>query len=292
MKKTLKIMAVLFVIAAMALGIAACSGGTNNNTPASNGTNSNTTPENSGNQSNTQTNNTPNDSTPDDSTPADTTSEDTNPTDGGNDAESGDAVTVAYSFKGGDLGPMGGSGAIVTLSSDGTASGFTGYIGADGVTVYATYSSQTGTWTEADGVITLTMDTQLTNSPVEYTGTEADGVAVNFGEASFALEYKADNNAFVGGELSETGGSGVVLQLSEDGTCKATHGYIGGDGITLYAEYSSMEGSYTVEDGTYTFTLNEQVASPIEESYTFTVADGFTFAPGGGDGYAVTLVTE
>lgn len=198
-------------------------------------------------------------------------------------------VSPVFTFFGGELTEMGGSGAQVVLNDDGTASGVTGYFGADKVTLWATYTSQTGTWTEADGKIALVFDRQLVSVPVEYTGSKEEGMTVKIGEEEFALVYNADANAFATPDLGEQGGNGVVLQLNEDGSAVATYGYVGGDGITLYAEYSVLSGSFTEADGSITITLNEVSALEISESYSFTAADGFTYAPGGEGGYEVAL---
>lgn len=93
-------------------------------------------------------------------------------------------------FFGGEIGNQGGSGALVALNEDNTASLTFGYFtDIDGVAnCYATYTAQSGTWTEADGTYIIEIITETAKTTL----TSVDGqIAYDAGEgAVYTLELQ------------------------------------------------------------------------------------------------------
>lgn len=269
MKKTARFIATLFAVVAMLASLVSCASEKPNNSPAASVPPAANTPA----------------PTPEPTPEAKPTEQP------GNEPDS-NAPNVKYVFFGGELDPAaGGSAAKVELFEDGSAKAVDGYFGADGVTLHATYNAETGTWTEDSESITINMTGKLETTTATYTGTKADGVAFTMDGESFQLSYQSDANAFVTPDLGESGGSGVLLQFNEDGTAVATYGYIGGDGVTLYAEYSVENGAWTEEDGTYTFSMEEVSTVEMNDTFTASANDGFTFTIGDGS-YEMALAAE
>ncbi len=189
-----------------------------------------------------------------------------------------------YIFFGGDLTSTGGSGAKIELNADKSAHATTGYFGADGTTLWATYGESDGVWETTEDGAKMTLTSKTHTESKEYTGTEAEGLLYEDAGQSWQLKYQPESNVFSGGDLTETGGNGVVINLNEDGTARLVFGYVGADGHTLYAEYSSSEGTYIKKDGTYHITINQTVAEEIDEAYDISLENGVTY-----QGYSLTL---